>query len=144
MSFYLGSRLSLPDCALIRAGEQVRKNILRARCGASGALQVKTEPIRAIRGGYRRPFQRGCRRGVSRGYNRCWADRRYFNCDQSGFTPDHIAKSLAKNATCKFCRQIGQYERPCRGRIVVGRGRTGLINKKRFPTGAGPKHIELW
>ena len=35
----------------------------------AGALQIKTEPVSAIRGGYRRPFQRGGR-GAGSGNNR--------------------------------------------------------------------------
>ena len=57
----------------------------------AGAFQIKTEPINAIRGGYRRPFQRNGR-GFDRATNRGGggADRKGFNCDQSGFTPEHI------------------------------------------------------
>ena len=53
------------------------------------ALQIKTEPISAIRGGYRRLFQRDGS-GAGRTNNRGGADRKCFNCDQSGFTPDPL------------------------------------------------------
>ena len=53
----------------------------------AGALQIKTEPISAVRGGYRRPFKRNGR-GAEKGNNRGGADRKSFNCDQSGFTSE--------------------------------------------------------
>ena len=96
----------------------------------AGSLQIKAEPISAIRGGYRRPFQRGgCgfARGGTRG--RGGADRKCYNCDQSGFTPDHIPKCPARNTTCNFCRKTGHYERTCRGRRSANRGRVGMINE---------------
>ena len=96
----------------------------------AGSLQIKAEPISAIRGGYRRPFQRGGRglaRGCTRGRGR--ADRKWYNCGQSGFTPDHIPKCPATNATCNFCRKTGHYERTCRGRRSAKRGRVGMINE---------------
>ena len=96
----------------------------------TGSLQIKAEPISAIRGGYRRPFQRGGRgfgRGGTRG--RGGADRKCYNCDQSGFTPDHIPKCPARNATCNFCKKTGHYERTCRGRRSANRGRLGMINE---------------
>ena len=67
------------------------------------ALQIKAEPIGAIRGGYRRPFQRGGR-GFGRGNNSGGGgvDRKCFNCDQSGFTIEHIAMCLARNVTCNI------------------------------------------
>ena len=94
------------------------------------ALQLKTEPISAIRGGYRRPFQRGGR-GFGRGNNRGGggADWKCFNCDQSGFTPKHIEKCPARNATCNFCRETGHYERTCRGRRTANRRRLGMIHE---------------
>ena len=72
----------------------------------AGSLQIKAEPIGAIRGGYRRSFQRGGR-GFGRGGTRSrgGADRKCYNCDQSGFTPDHIPKCPARNAT--FARKLG-------------------------------------
>ena len=83
----------------------------------AGELKIKTEPISAIRGGYRRPFQRSGR-GFGRASNRGsgGADRKCFNSDQSGFTPEHFAKCPARNSTYNFCRKNGQYERTCRGR----------------------------
>ena len=94
----------------------------------AGALQIKTELIGAIRGGYRRPFQQGGR-GVGRGSNRGrgGADRKCFNFDQSGFTTEHIARCPARNATCNFCRKTGHYERTCRGRRSANRGRVGMM-----------------
>ena len=96
----------------------------------AGSLQIKAEPISAIRGGYRRPFQRGGR-GFGRGgpSGRGGADRKCYNCDQSGFTPDHIPKCPARNATCNFCKITGHYERTCRGRRSANRGRVGMINE---------------
>ena len=60
----------------------------------AGAFQIKTEPINAIRGGYHRPFQRSGR-GFGRRTNRGGGggDRKGFNCDQSGFTPEHIGET---------------------------------------------------
>ena len=81
----------------------------------AGSLQIKAEPISAISGGYRRPLQRsgrGIGRGGTRG--RRGADRKCYNCDQSGLNPDHIAKYPVRNATCSFCRKTGHYERTCR------------------------------
>ena len=97
----------------------------------AGSLQIKAEPISAIRGGYRRSFQRGGRgfgRGGTRGRGGA-ADRKCYNCDQSGFTPDHIPKCPARNATCNFCKKTGHYERTCRGRRSANRGRVGMINE---------------
>ena len=97
----------------------------------AGSLQIKAEPISAIRGGYRRPFQRGGRgfgRGGTRGRGGA-ADRKCYNCDQSGFTPDHIPKCPARNATCNFCKKTGHYERTCRGRRSANRGCVGMINE---------------
>ena len=97
----------------------------------AGSLQTKAEPMSAIRGGYRRPFQRGGRgfgRGGTRGRGGA-ADRKCYNCDQSGFTPDHIPKCPARNATCDFCKKTGHYERTCRGRRLANRGRVGMINE---------------
>ena len=90
----------------------------------AGALQIKMGPISAIRGGYLRPFQRGGR-GVGRVSNRGrgGADRKCFNCDQSGFTPENIAECPARNVTCNFCRKTGHYERTCRRRRSANRGR---------------------
>ena len=96
----------------------------------AGALQIKTEPINAFRGGYRQPFQRG-----GQGFDRVTirgdggAGPKCFNCDQRGFTPEHNAKCPARNATCNFCRKTGNYERTCRGRREAGRGRVGLIHE---------------
>ena len=97
----------------------------------AGSLQIKAEPISAIRGGYRRPFQRGGRgfgRGGKRGRGGA-ADRKCYNCDQSGFTPDHIPKCSARNATCNFCKKTGHYKRTCRGRRSANRGCVGMINE---------------
>ena len=82
----------------------------------AGSLQIKTEPINAIRGGYRGPFQRGGQ-GFGRGNNRGGggADRQCSNC----------AKCPARNATCNFCRKTGRYERTCQGRRTANRGRVG-------------------
>ena len=95
----------------------------------AGSLQRKAEPISAIRGEYCRPFQRGGRgfgRGGTRGRGR--ADRKCYNCDQSGFIPDHIPKCPARNATCNCRRKTGNYERTCGGRRSANRGRVGMIN----------------
>ena len=109
-----------------------------------GSLQIKAEPISAIRGGYRRPFQRGGRgfgRGGTRGRGGA-ADRKCYNCDQSGFTPDHIPKCPARNATCIFCKKTGHYERTCRGRRSANRGRVGMINEDNTDGGIAQDYPE--
>ena len=65
----------------------------------------------------------------AQGRARGGADRKCYNCDQSGFTPDHIPKGPARNATCNFCKKTGHYERTCRGRRSANRGRVGMINE---------------
>ena len=67
--------------------------------GGAGAFQIKTEPVGAIRGGYRNNRQRG--RGSFRGRAdmRGGGSRRCYNCDQPNFTPEHITTCPAKNAT---------------------------------------------
>ena len=72
-------------------------------------------------------WRRGFGRGNSRGGG--GADRRCFNCDQSGFNAEHIAKCPARNATFNFCRKTGHYEWKCRGRRATSSGRVGLIHK---------------
>ena len=61
----------------------------------AAALQIRTEPTNVVRGGYRRPLLRGGR-GFGRGTNRGGggADRKCFNCDQSGFTLEHTARVI--------------------------------------------------
>ena len=84
--------------------------------GGAGAFQIKTEPVGAIRGGYRNNRQRG--RGSFRGRAemRGGGSRRCYNCDQPNFTPEHLTTCPAKNATCNSCRKTGHYERTCRGK----------------------------
>ena len=99
--------------------------------GGAGAFQIKTEPVGAIRGGYRNNRQRG--RGSFRGRAdmRGGGSRRCYNCDQPNFTPEHITTCPAKNATCNFCRKTGHYERTCRGkRNNRGRPAVGLIQNQ--------------
>ena len=97
----------------------------------AGALQIKMEPIKAVRGSYRRPFQRGGR-GALRGNNQDGADRKCFNCDQSGCTPDHIARCPAKKNYLRGARRkekTGQHQHTCRDRSGAGRGRVDLIHE---------------
>ena len=84
--------------------------------GGNGAFQIKTEPGGTIRGGYRNNRQRG--HGSFRGQPemRGGVSRRCYNCYQPNFTPEHLTKCPAKNATCNFCRKTGHYERTCRGK----------------------------
>ena len=109
------------------------------------ALQIKTEPISAICGGYCRPCQWDGRE-AGRTNNRGGADRKCFNCDHSGFKPDHIAKCRARISTCNlFRRKTGHYQCTCRGRRAAGWGRVSLIHRRRSsPTRAGRKRIDLW
>ena len=92
----------------------------------AGALQIKTEPIA--------PFEvatvdHSNGADADSVEETTGADRKCFNCDQNGFTPEHIAKCPARNATCNFCRKTGPYERTCRGRRTANRGRVGLIHE---------------
>ena len=99
--------------------------------GGNGAFQIKTEPVETIRGGYQNNRQRG--RGSFRGRAemRGGVSRRCYNCDQPNFTPEHLTKCPAKNATCNFCRKTGHYERTCRGkRNNRGRPAVGLIQNQ--------------
>ena len=99
--------------------------------GGTGAFQIKTEPVGAIRGGYRNNRQRG--RGSFRGQAemRGGGSRRCYNCDQPNFTPEHLTTCPAKNVTCKFCRKTGHYERTCRGkRNNQGRPAVGIIQNQ--------------
>ena len=91
----------------------------------AGALQTKTEPVNAIRGGYRRSFQRADKVSVEETTGGGGeADRQCFNCNHSGLL-QNIAKCPARNATCNFCRKTDRYKRTCR---TANRGRVGLIH----------------
>ena len=57
--------------------------------------------------------------------------RRCYKFDQPNFTPEHLTKCPAKNATCIFCRKTGHHERTCRGkRNNRGRPAVGLIQNQ--------------
>ena len=45
---------------------------------------------------------------------------------QQGFTPEHMSKCPAKNVTCNHCRKVGHYERTCRSKSTLSRGRGGV------------------
>ena len=99
--------------------------------GEAGAFQIKTEPVGTIRGGYRNSRQRG--RGSFRGQAgmRGGASKRYYNCDQPDFTPEHLTRCPARSATCNFCQKSGHYDKTCRvKRTNRGRPAVGLIQNQ--------------
>ncbi|XP_063717899.1 uncharacterized protein LOC134844999 [Symsagittifera roscoffensis] len=99
--------------------------------GGNGAFPIKTKPVGTIREGYRNNRQRGRGSFTGRAEMRGGVSRRCFNCDQPNFTPEHLTKCPAKNATCNFCRKTGHYERTCRGkRNNRGRPAVGLIQNQ--------------
>ena len=99
--------------------------------GGTGAVQIKTEPVGTIRGGYRNNRQRGRGSIRRRAEMKGGGSRRCYNCDQPNFTPEHLTTCPAKNATCNFCRKTGHYERTCRGkRNNRGRPAVGLIQNQ--------------
>ena len=66
-----------------------------------GGLQIRTEAVGIIRGGYRNNRPRGRGQHPARGFPRWWMNpikRR--SCDQPGSTPDH-----RKSVTCNYCRK---------------------------------------
>ena len=86
-------------------------------------LQTKTKSVGIIPGVYRKNHSRdkgqhpGC--GFPRGNT---TSRRCYNCDQPGFTPDHVAKCSVKSVTCNYCRKTGYYKRTYRGKQASNRG----------------------
>ena len=96
---------------------------------SGGSLKIKQEPVGIIRGGNRNPRQRGrgshCGRGFARG-GRFNQTRKCYNCDQPVFTPEHMSKCPAKNVISSHCRKIGHFERACRSKNTLSRGRGGV------------------
>ena len=99
-----------------------------------GGIQIKSEPVGIIRGGYRnnrargRGFYQG--RGSNRGINFS-NNNRCYNCDQQNFTREHLERCPAKGVTCNFCHKIGHFERTCRGKHgnQRGQGAVGMIRE---------------
>ena len=104
-----------------------------------GGIQIKSEPVGTIRGGYSNIWQgadmargRGSYqgRGSNRGGNLSQNNRCY-NCDQLNFTREHLDRCPARGATCNFCHKLGHFERTCRGKRgnQRGRGSVGMIRE---------------
>ena len=101
---------------------------------SGGGIQIKSEPVGAIRGGYRNNRARGRGSYQGRGSNRggnLFQNNRCYNCDQPNFTREHLDRFPAKGVTCNFCHQIGHYERTCRGKRgnQQGWGAVGMIRE---------------
>ena len=100
-----------------------------------GGIQIKSEPVGTIRGGYRNNRARGRgsyqgRGSTNRGGNLSQNNRCY-NCDQQNFTREHLDRCPARGATCNFCHKLGLFERTCRGNRgnQRGRGSVGMIRE---------------
>ena len=98
-----------------------------------GGIQIKSEPVGTIRGGYsnNRARDRGSYQG--RGSNRFGnlsQNNRCYNCDQLNFTREHLDRCPARGAICNFCHKLGHFERTCRGKRGNQRGR-GSVGMKR-------------
>ena len=99
-----------------------------------GGIQIKSEPVGIIRGGYRNNRARGRGsyqgRGSYRGRN-LPNNNKCYNCDQQNFTREHLDRCPAKRVTCNFCHKIGHFERTCRGKRgnQRGQGAVGMIRE---------------
>ena len=99
-----------------------------------GGIQIKSEPVGTIRGGYRNNRARGRGSYQGRGSNRggnLSQNNRCYNCDQQNFTRKHLDRCPARGATCNFCHKLGHFERTCRGKRgnQGGRGFVGMIRE---------------
>ena len=90
---------------------------------ARRCLTSKGRTHRSIRGGFRRPSQRGSK-GLFQGNTRGGAEKRCFNGDRANFTTEQTSKRPARNATCNYCKKTG------RGKRGAKRGRVELIHGK--------------
>ena len=99
-----------------------------------GGIQIKSEPVGMIRGGYCNNRARGRGsyqgRGSNRGGNLSQHNRCY-NCDKQNFTKEHLDRCPARGATCNFCHKLGDFERTCRVKRgnQRGRGSVGMIRE---------------
>ena len=102
--------------------------------GGGGGIQIKSEPVEIIRGGYRINRARGRGSYQGRGSNRGRnfpKNNRCYNCNQQNFTREHLDRCPAKGVTCNFCHKIGHFERTCRGKHGNQRGQwaVGMIRE---------------
>ena len=79
-------------------------------------MQIKTEPVGVIRGGYRN--NRGRARGQTQGRGQYRGgtnagDRSCYNCDKPGFIREHLNECAAKEITCNICKRLAYFERTC-------------------------------
>ena len=81
-------------------------------------MTIKQEPVSIIRIGqkiFQKQRARGTRR-IQKGVNSTGTgNRRCYNCDAPNFTLDHFADCPAKGVTCNASRNLGHFERTCRG-----------------------------
>ena len=109
---------------------------------SGGGIQIKTELVGTIRGGYRnnRARSRGSYqgRGSNRGGN-LLQNNKCYNCDQPNFSRELLDRCPAKGVTCNFCHAIVYFERTCRGKRgnQRGRGAVGMIREN-----ADDTHLE--
>ena len=101
---------------------------------SGGWIQIKSEPVGTIRGGYCNNRTRGRGSYQGRGSNRggnLFQNNRCYNCDQPNFTREHLDRCAAKGVTCNICHKSGHYERTCRGKRGNQRGRraVGMIRE---------------
>ena len=109
---------------------------------SGGGIQIKSEPVGTIHGGYRNNRARGRGSYQGRGSNRggkLFQNNRCYNCDQLNFTREHLDRCPAEGVTCNFCHKIGHYERTCRGKRgnQPGRGAVGMIREN-----VGETHLD--
>ena len=84
-----------------------------------GGMQIKTESVGVIRGGYQNNPGRGRGQTQGRGLYRGGmnaGDRNCYNYDKPRFTREHMNECAATNVTCYFCQKIGHFERTCRAK----------------------------